>query len=98
MPWHTSKSCHEHCCTAGKISFSGSSVLISTPRNTTIKYEDVYGGMPVNLAINVAIWLVCLVTVVAAMSSCKPKMKTIKYVCIPLNLVINIAVCLVSLV
>ena len=28
------------------------------PKNTTIKYEDVYGGIPVNLGINVAVWLV----------------------------------------
>ena len=38
------------------------------PRNTTIKYEDVYGGIPVNLGINVAVWLVSLVSVAAVSS------------------------------
>ena len=28
------------------------------PKNSTIKYDDIYGGIPVNLGINVAVWLV----------------------------------------
>lgn len=30
------------------------------PKNTTLMYEDIYGGIPVNLGINVAVWLVLL--------------------------------------
>ena len=43
-------------------SFSAEPESSCQPRNTTIKYEDVYGGIPVNLGINVAVWLVSLVT------------------------------------
>ena len=78
---------------AGKFSYSGSSV----PRITTIKYEDVYGGIPVNLGINIAIWLVSLVRV-AAVSSCITIKHEDVYGGIPVNLVINITVWLVSLV
>ena len=46
-------------------SFSAEPESSCQPRNTTIKYEDVYGGIPVNLGINVAVWLVSLVTVAA---------------------------------
>ena len=74
-------------------SFSAEPESSCQPRNTTIKYEDVYGGIPVNLGINVAVWLVSFVTV-AAVFSCQQQ-ESQGCVCgIPVNLAINIAVSL----